>query len=52
MEENRILYQSTKSDKQIFKNYRPILLLPILGKVFEKKYYLIKSALFFKTINS
>ena len=25
-----------KGDKQIFNNYRPVLLLPIFGKVFEK----------------
>ena len=46
MEKNRILYQSTKSDKQIFKNYRPILLLPILGKVFEKKVLFNKKCTF------
>ena len=35
-----------KSDKQIFKNYRPISLLPLLAKVFEKvifKYFLTTS---------
>ena len=28
-----------KSDKQILKNYRPILLLPIAGKIFERLLY-------------
>ena len=28
-----------KGDKQIFKNYRPILLLPIAGKIFERLLY-------------
>ena len=28
-----------KGDKQIFKNYRPISLLPIAGKIFERLLY-------------
>ena len=36
MEKNRILYQFKQNDKQNFKNYRPISLLSIFSKAFQK----------------
>ena len=30
-----------KSDKQILKNYRPVSLLPICGKIFERLIYIL-----------
>ena len=36
MEKKNVVPIHKKDDKQCFKNYRPISLLPIYGKIFEK----------------
>ena len=36
MKRSNIIPVHKKSDKQIVKNYHPISLLPIFGKIFEK----------------
>ena len=36
LEKGNIVPIHKKGDKQVLKNYRPILLLPIYGKVFER----------------
>ena len=34
---NPILHQSTKKYKQILSNYRPVFLLPVCSKIFERR---------------